>query len=152
MSRWLQGEADIERMLAAGELQRLSAASTDGSGWLGKARRTLDTATSVTDVDPENAYVLAYDATRQACTALLAQQGLRPTTAGGHVVVERAARAQFGSPFKPYGMLRRRRNELEYPEHPDDSADVDEAKLAITTAEAIVDAVDKLLPHLGLFD
>jgi HEPN domain-containing protein len=147
----MQGEADIERMLAAGELQQLAGTDVDGSAWLVKARRTLETATSVTDADPENAYVLAYDAARHACTALLAQQGLRPTTAGGHVVVERAARAQFGEPFRLYGMLRRRRNELEYPEHPDDTADVDEAKLAIATAEAVVDAADKLLAHLGLF-
>ena len=102
--------------------------------------------------DPENACVLAYDAARSACTGLLAQQGLRPTTTGGHVAVERAVRAQFGTPFSPYGMLRRRRNELEYPDHPDEAVDVDEAKTAIATADAIIDAAERLLPHLEFFD
>ncbi len=68
------------------------------------------------------------------------------------MAVERAVRAQFGDPFRPYGMLRRRRNELEYPEHPDDTADADEAKNAVATAQAIVDAAALLLPHLPFFD
>ena len=36
----------------------------------------------------DSAFVLAYDAARYAARALLAQQGLRPTTSGGHYVVE----------------------------------------------------------------
>ena len=65
--------------------------------------------------DPYSAYVLAYDAARFACIALLAQQGLRATTSGGHYAVEQAVRAQFGDGFRPFGILQRRRNELEYP-------------------------------------
>jgi hypothetical protein len=41
------------------------------------------------------------------------QQGLRPTQRGGHVAVERATRAQFGTGFAAYNLLRRRRNEME---------------------------------------
>ena len=40
---------------------------------------------------------MRWAAARQACVALLAQQGLRPTTAGGHYAVEEAIRAQFGA-------------------------------------------------------
>lgn len=47
--------------------------------WLVRARRTVTAARAVADLDPDSAYVLAYDAARQACTALLAHQGLRPT-------------------------------------------------------------------------
>ena len=47
--------------------------------------------------DAYSAYVLAYDAARIACIALLAQQGLRATTSGGHYAVERTVRATWPS-------------------------------------------------------
>ena len=95
--------------------------------------------------------MLAYDAARQALTALLTHQGLRPTTKGGHYAVEQAARAQFGQGFRQFGALRRRRNELEYPERPGDEASVDEASDAVEHAEAIITAANGLLDQLGLF-
>jgi len=95
--------------------------------------------------------VLAYDAARQACTALLAQQGLRPTTRGGHYAVEEAVRAQFGPLLREFGTLRRRRNELEYPEYPDDEATNEEAGDALRIAAGIVDAAEKLRAELGIF-
>jgi hypothetical protein len=102
-------------------------------------------------VTPDSAFVLAYDAARSAATALLAQQGLRPTTKGGHYAVEHAVRAQFGPGFRQFGALRRRRNELEYPERPDDYATVDEAKESIESAESIVTAAKGPIEQLGLF-
>jgi hypothetical protein len=65
--------------------------------------------------------------------------------------VERAVRAQFGTPFAPYGGLRRRRNEVEYPSHPDETVDADEATQAVAAAEAVIEAASKVLPHLSLF-
>jgi hypothetical protein len=86
-----------------------------------------------------------------ACTALLAQQGLRATTKGGHLVVDEAARAQFGESFRHFRTLRIRRNELEYPALPGDAAEVIEVTAALANAEQIISAVAKLLPHLDLF-
>jgi hypothetical protein len=48
-------------------------------------------ARAIEQASPDSAFVLAYDAARQACTAPLAQQGLRPTTSGGHYAVEESA-------------------------------------------------------------
>jgi hypothetical protein len=87
-----------------------------GQPFLDKARRVLTTATGLVATDPESAYVLAYDAARHAATALLAHQGLRTTSKGGHYAVDLALRAQFGAGFRSFSALRRRRNELEYPE------------------------------------
>jgi hypothetical protein len=95
--------------------------------------------------------VLAYDASRQALTALLAHQGLRPTTKGGHYAVEQAVRGQFGPGFRQFGALRRRRNELEYPERPGDDATQDEAAEAIENSQAILTAANGLIDLLGLF-
>lgn len=80
----------------------------------------------------------------------LAQQGLRPTSRGGHYAVERAVRAQFGAGFRPFGTLRRRRNELEYPGAVDEEADVGEAEEAVSAANALLHAAAKLLPNLDL--
>jgi hypothetical protein len=93
----------------------------------------------------------AYDASRQACLALLAQQGLRPTTAGGHYAVEEAIRAQFGGGLRAFGGLRRRRNELEYPLYPTEIASAAEAAETLKTASEIINAVAQLLPNLEFF-
>lgn len=151
MTRWKRGESDVEALLAAGELQKLTGAAANGERLLKKAAVTLTTARSAVETDPDSAFVLAYDSARQALTALLAHQGLRPTTKGGHYAVERAVREQFGPGFRQFGALRRRRNELEYPERPGDDATQDEAGEAIENAEAILTAAQGLLDQLGLF-
>jgi hypothetical protein len=151
MTRWQRGEADIERLLAEGELQSLTGAAADGAQWLSKAQRTLSTAKGAADADPDSAFTLAYDAARFACTALLAQQGLRATTKGGHYVVEVAVRGQFGATFDRYGGLRRQRNDIEYPVMVAARLTPNDAQSAIGVATELIDAAEQLLPHLSLF-
>ena len=151
MTRWSRGEAEIEALLATDNLQRLTGEAADGRRLLAKASTTVDTAHSVVARDPDSAFVLAYDSARQAATALLAQQGLRPTTKGGHYAVEQAVRAQFGPGFRQFGHLRRRRNELEYPQRPGDDATAVEAIAAIDDADAIITAAQQLIDRLSLF-
>lgn len=88
---------------------------------------------------------------RFACIALLTQQGLRAMTSGGHYAVEQAVRAQFGDGFRPFGALRRRRNELEYPHLSADTATSEEAEQAAATAQRLITATAKLLPQLSSF-
>jgi len=151
MARWKRGESDVESLIGSGELQKLTGAAANGGRLLGKAAVTLETARSAIQSDPDSAFVLAYDAARQAVTGLLAHQGLRPTTKGGHYAVEQAVRAQFGPGFRQFGALRRRRNELEYPERPGDDATAEEATEAVDQARAILAAAQGLLDQLGLF-
>jgi hypothetical protein len=150
MTRWQRGEATIEQMLKDGELQALTGIELDGRRWIAKARQTLVAAHSIAKVDPDSAYVLAYDAARFACVALLAHQGLRPTTTGGHYAVDLAIRAQFGGPFEQFGGLRRQRNVLEY-KFVTDSVTSDDANEAVKLAGGLIDAAEQMLPHLGLF-
>ncbi|HLX47336.1 MAG TPA: HEPN domain-containing protein [Streptosporangiaceae bacterium] len=149
--RWGAGEADIDQLLAQRHLERVQGAQADGRSWLDKARQTLDAARLIAQAAPDSSIILAYDAARQACVALLAQQGLRPTTAGGHKAVDDAVRAQFGAGLRAFGGLRRRRNELEYPDYPTEKASGDEAAEALETASEIIDAASQLLPNLGFF-
>ena len=151
MTRWTQGEAEIEQQLAAGDLQQVTGSRSNGAALLDKAQRTLDTARSIAATDRGSAYTLAYDAARHAGAALLAQQGLRPTSRGGHYALERALKDQFGQGFRAFGTMRRRRNELEYPDLPDETASLQETKQALDDAQALIDASTKLLPRLGIF-
>ncbi len=148
--RWANGEAIVGQLLAKGHLERVQGAQADGWSWLDRARQALDAARLVAAA-PDSSIILAYDAARQACVALLARQGLRPTTAGGHYAVEEAIRAQFGAGLRAFGGLRRRRNELEYPLYPTEKASAGEAAETLTTASEIIDAAARLLPDLEFF-
>jgi hypothetical protein len=141
----------MERLIADKHLELVTGAEANGIPLLEKAHRTVATAAEIGTGDPYSSYVLAYDAARAASTALLAQQGLRPTTKGGHYAVEHAVRSQFGPGFRPFGTLRRRRNELEYPHLAEDNASTDEAAEAVQSAERLIAAADQLLPRLSFF-
>ncbi|GMA32627.1 hypothetical protein [Litorihabitans aurantiacus] len=141
----------IERLLADGELQQVVGAASDGVPLLARASRTLLSAEALATTDADSAYVLAYDAARQALSAVLQQEGLRPTSRGGHLAVERAAVAQFGDGMRPFAVLRRRRNELEYPQVAGDAATVSEVDDAPAEARRIVDACGDLLGSVGIF-
>ena len=151
MSRWPRGEAEIQALIAAKQLQQVAGGQANGEHLLGKATRTVATASEIARDDPDSAYVLAYDAARYAGTALLAHHGLRPTTSGGHYVVEVALRAQFGDGFRAFGTMRRRRNELEYPSGPGETTTPEEARRAITDAERLLRAAKQLITTLPLF-
>ncbi|HEX6057199.1 MAG TPA: HEPN domain-containing protein [Intrasporangium sp.] len=151
MSRWTPGQAEIELLLSKGDFQRVTGAQANGEHLLDRAERTLATASNVAGEDADSAFVLAYDAARYSGAALLAQQGLRATTSGGHYAVEVALRAQFGTGFRPFGALRRRRHELEYPTGPGETASPEEAHDALDDAGRLLDAARRLLPSLDLF-
>ncbi len=129
----------------------MAGGQANGESLLGKATRTVATASEIARDDPDSAYVLAYDPARYAGTALLAHQGLRPTTSGGHYVVEVALRAQFGDGFRAFGTMHRRRNELEYPSGPGETTTPEGASRAITDAEHLMRAAQQLIATLPLF-
>ncbi len=151
MTRWTRGQAEIEQLLRRRELEHVTGAAADGRPLLRQAKTTAATAATLTHADPYSAYILAYDAARFACTALLAQQGLRPTTDGGHTAVAAAVRAQFGPGFRPFATMRRRRNELEYPHTPGETATTSEAQQAITDTTAVITAAEQLIDQLTFF-
>lgn len=156
MPRWNKGSEVIERLLAARHLQRVPADADAVAALLKSARRHVVSARSTADADPEGALTLAYDAVRKAAAALLAQQGLRPTSAGGHLAIVEAIDAQFPgvAGLRSIDRLRRRRNQAEYPDpqryDPITPDDVDDA---VETALASLAAAERLIEstHLGVF-
>jgi HEPN domain-containing protein len=156
MARWAKGEAQVIQLLEKRHLQRVVADSETVTSLLASARRHVDSARLTAESDPEAAYSLAYDAARKSATALLAHQGLRPTTAGGHLAVVDVMRAQFpGVPgLTSLDRLRRRRNQAEYPDPTGyDPITVEEANEAIQVAATCIASAERLLERdeLGIF-
>lgn len=154
MSPWDVGRAEVERLISEKKLQRIPADRGRADALVEVARRHLSSAAAVVDSDLEGSYALAYDAARKAMTAYLAVQGLRPTQAGGHVVLTEAARAQLGDRAREmtdtFERMRRQRAQVEYPADfvQITKQDVEED---IGKAGEIVGKVEQLLDLLPVF-
>lgn len=59
MGRWSQGAQEVEQLLARRHLEKVKGARADGTPWLDKARRRLETAEAIVVDDPESARWLA---------------------------------------------------------------------------------------------
>jgi len=116
---WQPGRDKISGLLDAGELEQVTVDQRIAQLLLDDAGRHLATAgTALSSGDLSGAYQLAYDALRKSAASLLALQGLRATSRGGHVAVQESVMAQFGSTvraFRSFGRIRRARNSFEYP-------------------------------------
>ncbi len=138
---WQPGREKIAALLEDGGLERVTVNDQVVGRLLGDASRHLATAAvAAQSEDLTGAYQLAYDAFRKSAASLLAVQGLRATSRGGHIAVQEAAAAQFGASvpaFRSFGRIRRARNAFEYPgdETPGPSADdVDDVITVATRA------------------
>ncbi len=147
---WARGRARIQQLLADGELEIVTASEAHAHRLLDEAQRHLRSAELIAGEDTTGGYQLAYDAARKACSALLAIQGLRATTKGGHIAVQDAVREQFGGPsgvkaFAALGRMRRQRAASEYPGPDTPTITADDTTEAIATTHAILTATSQLL-------
>jgi hypothetical protein len=152
VKRWEQGRTAIEKMMADHYLQRVPASREHAETMLAQARQYAASARLLAPTNPDASYVLAYDAARKALTAVLENQGLRPTSRGGHIAVIDAVTAQLdpplGSTLRTVGRMRTRRNRVEYPGP--DVAPVTEDELAETLpkVDAVLDLATKVLDSM----
>lgn len=140
---WTKGRDRINELVGTGQLQRIPASPAQALALVDEARRHLTSAERICVEDPQGAYVLAYDAARKAMTAVFEAQGLRPTAAGGHVVLHEAALAQFEPPlghlFRPFNRMRYRRHQVEYASMDNPEVTPDEVRQDIAKARALID-------------
>jgi hypothetical protein len=141
-------------MIDRRELEQVTANSELAERLLATARQHLASAKLLASTDPYLGYAAVHDAIRKSLSALLQIQGLRATTYGGHVAVNRAVQAQFGATMgpilRPVDRIRVTRHEAEYPgqaTYIDDQSVLDD----LPRAEAVVDAAEQALPHLTVF-
>ncbi|MGF1661214.1 MAG: HEPN domain-containing protein [Kineosporiaceae bacterium] len=143
----------MQALLGERKLQRVVADPRAASRLMQAAERHLAAASVAAEVDRDGAYSLAYDAARKSAVALLAQQGLRPTARGGHYAVVRVMEAQFPGVegLSSMDRLRRRRNEVEYPDlEAYDAVDDSEVQEAIAVAGRCLASARRLLDEGGL--
>jgi len=135
---WQPGRDRIAGLLDTGELEQVTVDRRIAQLLLDDAGRHLATAaTALSSDDLSGAYQLAYDALRKSAVSLLATQGLRATSRGGHVAVQESVMAQFGSTvraFRSFGRIRRARNSFEYPSTVAPGPSADDVTDAITAA------------------
>jgi hypothetical protein len=142
---WDRGREVIDRLLRDQELERVTPNQPVADRLLADASAHIASARLIASRDPAGAYQLGYDAARKAAIALLAVQGLRTTSRGGHVAVQDAVRAQFGGPGG-------RRNDSAYPDPDSPTITRDDADDCLQTAAAILDASRGLLDSGALHD
>lgn len=146
---WETGSERIQELLTAGELAEVPPDSGLARRMLEDAKRHLATAqTAERTEDLSGAFQLAYDALRKSAASLLEAQGLRATSRGGHIAVQDAVTAQFGSTIRAlrsFGRLRRSRNSFEYPSTETPGPSEDDVKDAIRVAREVNTAANKIL-------
>lgn len=155
--RWEPGRGRIEEMLhgTPPTLQRVQPSREHADRLLRQARAHLATAGKVAGDDPAGAYGLLYDAARKALTAVLENQGLRPTSRGGHLAAYHAVTAQLdpplGRPLRPFDRLRRTRNDVEYPATDAEEVTADQVVDDLPKATAIVELAAQVLDEMSPF-
>ena len=146
---WGPGSERIQLLIDAGELARVPSDDALARRMLADAARHLATASAAESTqDLSGAYQLAYDALRKSAASLLEAQGLRPTSRGGHIALQDAAIAQFGSTvraLRSFSRIRRARNSFEYPSAETPGPSADDVRDAIKIAGEVRDAAAKML-------
>jgi len=146
---WGTGSDRIQELLNAGKLGQVSPDGELARRMLADAARHLATAAAAESTgDLPGAYQLAYDALRKSAASLLEAQGLRATSRGGHIAVQDAVTAQFGSTIRAlrsFSRIRRARNSFEYPSTETPGPSGDDVKDAIRIAREVNDAAGKVL-------
>jgi hypothetical protein len=153
--RWNQGRAQVDRLIADGELQQVPANREHADQLLVQARKDLASANLLLDANPKRAYESIYDAARMALTAVLENEGLRPTSRGGHIAPYAAVTAQLDPPMgavlKPFDRMRRTRNRSEYPSFTTPDVTPDNVRADLPVAASIVDLCAEVLDQMSPF-
>lgn len=146
---WQPGHDRVRELIDAGEVEGVTPDLWIARRMLEDAGRHLATASQAKVAgDLSGAYQLAYDALRKSAASLLEAQGLRATSRGGHLAVQEAVIAQFGTTvrvFRSFGRIRRSRNNFEYPSSNSPGPTSDDIDDAIAVATQAREAATTIL-------
>ena len=124
----------IEAMVAQGRIDRVLPSPNHAARLMRDAANHIESARMVATLDPNGGFQLAYDAGRKAASSILAAEGLRATSKGGHVATISAMSELGIHGFAPLDRMRRKRNRLEYPDEADAPATEADVVEAATSA------------------
>jgi hypothetical protein len=150
--RWERGRAEVDRLIARGQVTPVQANRDLADEYLATASLRLRAVAAIRDIDPAGAFVLTYDAARLALAAVLVNQGLRPRGEGAHAVLLEVALAQLEPPrqaeLREFAWMRRVRNDTQYPDLDRRSASPDDLAQAIPAVAAMIDRARALVDHM----
>jgi hypothetical protein len=153
--KWNQGRTEIDKLIADGELQRVPPNREHADQLFAQARKDLASAEVLLDTNPKRAYESLYDAARMALTAVLENEGLRPTSRGGHIAPYAAVSAQLDPPMgqvlRPFDRMRRTRNRSEYPSFTTPEVTPDNVRADIPLAASIVKVCESVMDEMSPF-
>ncbi|MCL2092402.1 MAG: hypothetical protein FWH11_14575 [Micrococcales bacterium] len=156
ITRWEQGRAIVDRLIDQERLQKVAPSRELAEVMITRARTHLKTAASTAASDPTAAFQTAYDGARKALAAILANQGLRVTTApGAHATLLEVCMAQLDPPMGQrlvhFDWMRRTRNQAEYPEL--DAPEIDEADVAdaVRLGDDILELAEQVLDAMPVY-
>jgi transcriptional regulator with XRE-family HTH domain/DNA-binding transcriptional ArsR family regulator len=147
----LDGQDVIRQLMRTGQLEMASGPAASSDPFLQLAGKHIAAAEHLTEVSPDSAFVLLSQAGRLIGSALLAQQGLRPSAPAPDHVIGTAVVAQFGHQFSQIELLRQRSRELDTPSSRDSHVIPAEAKTYLGTVRSLLAAAAEIMPKLGLF-
>lgn len=153
--RWNQGRVEIDKLIADGELQRVPPNREHADQLFAQARKDLASAEVLREANPKRAYESLYDAARMALTAVLENEGLRPTSRGGHIAPYAAVSAQLDPPMgqvlRPFDRMRRTRNRSEYPSFTTPEVTSDNVRADLQVAASIVKVCESVVDEMSPF-
>ncbi len=153
--KWQQGRAALEGMLTRKELERVPASREQADNLLAQASNHLAAAQAILAIDAIGSYQLLYDAARKALVAVLENQGLRPTSRGGHIAVLEAVSAQLdpplGAALRPFDRMRRRRNQAEYADLDSPEIGAEDVANDAPKVKAIIELATRVLDEMSPF-
>lgn len=139
----------VNRLIVEGRLSRIDRDQQLINHLLVQARHHIESADLLFKSDDLiAAHLVAYDAVRKSCTALLASHGLRPTSRGGHhasleCIVELST--ELNVYFPDFDNLRRQRNSYGYPSFAGLEPTEFSIRQAIVLANSVLYTVNKIL-------
>jgi len=153
--QWAQGRDTILQLLRDKHLETIPPNPAHVALLLDRAEQNLTTVEQIQQDNPGLAYDGLYDAARFALTAILAQQGLRPTRVGGHLAVVEAVRAQLDPPLgdriRQFDRLRRTRHRNEYPVPDSPGITSHDVTTGLPIAQGLLAIARRVIPNLPVF-
>lgn len=147
--RWEEGRAEVDELLRTGKLEHVPASEELAGYLLTAAARHIESARQIAESDPMGSYQVSYDGARKALAAVLQIQGLRPTSSGGHYVIEECLKARLVKTGREvvdkFSVMRRIRNNNEYPQRPEDGVVAEEAFEQVDDAQLVLEVATKLV-------
>lgn len=103
IARWEQGRATIDAMVLNGELLAVVPNREWALTLIVLAEEHIGAADEIINVSALSAFQTYYDGVHKIFDAILVNQGLRGTGKGGHIALQRAAKAQLVPPLGDLG-------------------------------------------------